>query len=133
MFEKIIPVVIALIAMQFILKFINKRKMNNREPVRDFSYKQRINEFMKLSDSDLRVKNEKLLTDEIYKNLSKQDLFSEIPDDMRDVRRGLNLITEGIIYAVKGKIGLKYDGKIRYNSPEKMFDEILEVVNRHKI
>ncbi len=133
MFEKIIPVIIALIALQLILKYKNKQKNNQSASTRNFDYKRRINEFVKAGNPDKAAINEKPFMDDIQLKLSKPDLLMSIPENMKGLRRDFKLIVEGVTYAVKGKIGTITDADKKYDSPEKMFDEILEVVNRHRI
>lgn len=133
MFEKIIPVIVALIALQFLIRFMNKKKQSQQTSTRDFDYKKRIDEFMRISNFDEGTNNERILTDEVRSGLGKPELILEIPDSMRDVRRSLNLIIDGVTQGVKAKIGTNPAHEIKYNSPDKMFDEIVEVINRHKI
>jgi len=92
MFEKILPLIIVLIALQLLMKYKNSKKKDNPAPSRNFDYKQRINEFLKISDYDLKVKNEKQFADEIRLKMVKPDMQVDIPDSMQDVRRNLNLI-----------------------------------------
>jgi len=49
---------------------------------------------------------------------------------MRDVRKNLNLIIDGVSHGVKAKVGEKSD-IIKYNNAEEMFDEIVDVINKH--
>ena len=39
MFEKIIPVIVALIALQFLIRFINRKKKSQQASTREFDYK----------------------------------------------------------------------------------------------
>jgi len=133
MFEKIIPVFIALIALQFLIKFINRRRLNKKSPVRDFDYKKKIDEFMKVSNFDEGVNNERILNDELRSGLGKPELMLGIPESMRDVRKGLNLIIDGVTHGIKSKISVNPVDEIKYNNPGQMFDEIIEVINKHKI
>lgn len=133
MFEKVIPVIAALIALQFLIRFMNRKKQNNQISTREFDYKKRIDEFLKVSSYDEGVNHDRILTDEIRSGLGKPELLLEIPDSMRDVRRNLNLIIDGVTQGVKAKTGTNPALEIKYNSPDKMFDEIVEVINRHKI
>jgi len=133
MFEKIIPVIVALIALQLLVKFKNKRKNNYNAQSRGLDYKERINQFLKISSFDQGANNEKILIDEILSNLGDPELQNEIPDDMPDIRRELYLIIDGVTHAVKGKIGSKNNENIKYNSPGKMFDDIVEVIKKYKL
>ena len=134
MLEKIFPVIIALIALQILIRYRNKNKKNVKHTSRrDFDYKKKIDEFMKVSNYDEGVNREQVLIDGIHSGLGKPELILGIPDSMRDVRKNLNLIIDGVTYGVKGKIGSGPVDEIKYNSPDKMFDEIVEVINRHKI
>jgi hypothetical protein len=133
MFEKIIPVIVALIALQFLIRFMNRKKKGNQESSRNLDYKKRIDDFLKISSYDEGTNNDRILSNEIRSGLGKPELLLEIPDSMRDVRRSLNLIIDGVTQGVKAKIGTNPVHEIKYNAPEKMFDEIVEVINRHKI
>lgn len=133
MFERVIPIIIALVALQLLVRYMNNRRVKKKAVPRDFDYKRKIDQFLKISNYDEGINNERILTDEIRSGLAKPDLLLEIPDSMRDVRRGLNLIIDGVTHAVKGKIGAKNSGDISYNNAAGMFDEIVEVINRHKI
>lgn len=135
MFERIIPIIIALLALQLLLKFLKKQKMNRQtqSSSRDFDYKKKIDEFLKVSNYDEGINDERILTDKVRSGLGKPDLLLEIPESMRDVRRSLNLIIDGVTHGVKGKIGSVPGQAGKYDSPEKMFDEIVEVINRHII
>lgn len=133
MFEKVIPVIIALIALQFLIRFMNKRKVSKPVQARNLDYKKKIDQFMQVSNYDEGVNSDRILTEEIRSGLGKPELMLEIPDSMRDVRRNLNLVIEGVSHGVKSKIGSNPASDIKYNSPDKMFDEIVAVINRHKI
>lgn len=133
MFERVIPIIIALVALQLLVRYMNNRRVKKKAVPRDFDYKRKIDQFLKISNYDEGINNERILTDEIRSGLAKPDLLLEIPDSMRDVRKGLNLIIDGVTHAVKGKIGAKKSGDISYNNAAGMFDEIVEVINRHKI
>lgn len=133
MFEKVIPVIVALIVLQFLIRFLNRKNKNKQPSARDFDYKKRIDDFLKISSYDEGTNNDRILSDEIRSGLGKPELLLEIPDSMRDVRRSLNLIIDGVTQGVKAKIGTNPVHDIKYNSPDKMFDEIVEVINRHKI
>ena len=133
MFEKIIPVIVALIALQFLIRFMNKKRQSQQTSTREFDYKKRIDEFMRISNYDEGANHDRILTDEIRSGLGKPELLLEIPDSMREVRRGLNLIIDAVTHGVKAKIGTNPSHDIKYNSPDMMFDEIVEVIKRHKI
>lgn len=133
MFEKIIPVIIALIALQLLIKYINKRKKNNPSPSRNLDYKTKIDQYLKIGNFDEGLNNQKLFRDEIRTKLGNPDLMMDVPDSMNDVRRSFYLIIDGVTHAVKAKTGSKSGDDIKYNMPEKMFDEIVEVIKRHKI
>jgi len=133
MFERIIPVVIALIALQFLVRYMNKKRMNKRNSSRDFDYKNKIDQFLRISNYDEGTNNERILTDEIRSGLAKPELMLEIPDSMRDVRKGLNLIIDGVTHAVKGKISSRPGADNKYKNTAEMFDEIVEVIKKHKI
>lgn len=133
MFEKIIPVFIAIIALQIFIKFVNRQKNNRRVSSRDFDYKQRINEFMKMGASYKDPDNVKMNKDEIRLKSLESDLMMDIPGNMSETRRDLHLIIEGVSHAVKGKTGSNTGDDAGYDSPEQMFDELVEVINRHRI
>ncbi len=133
MLEKVIPVIIALVALQLMLKFMSSRRKKKQNVTRDFDYKKKIDNFLKVSNYDEGVNTEQILTDELRSGLGKPDLMLGIPDSMREVRRGLNLIIDGVTHGVKGKVNANTQDEIKYNSPDKMFDEIIEVINKHKI
>ena len=132
MFEKIIPLIIALFAFQFFIRYMNKRKKNNQSSVRNFDYKKRIDEIMKISNYDEGVNAGQLLKNDIRSGLGKPELMLGIPDNMRDVRSGLNLIIDAVTNGVKGKIGSLPAGDNMYKDSAAMFDEIIEVIKKHK-
>jgi hypothetical protein len=133
MFEKVIPVIIALIALQFLIRFMNKRRASKPVQTRTQDYKKRIDEFLRVSNFDEGANSDRILTDEIRSGLGKPELMLEIPDSMRDVRRNLNLIIDAVTHGVKSKIGSNPASEIKYSSPDKMFEEIVAVINRHKV
>ena len=131
MFEKLVPIIFILIVIQLAMKFINKNKSKPRVDSRHFDYKKRIDDFMRISNYDEGVGAGRKLTGEVHQGLGG-DLISGIPDNMRDVRKNLNLIIDGVSCAVKAKIGEKSD-VVKYTDEAEMFDEIVEIINRHKI
>lgn len=133
MLEKIIPVIIALFAIQLLIRFLNNRKKNSKPSSRNLDYKKRIDEFLKISSYDEGVNRERVLTDEIRSGLGKPELILNIPDNMRDVRRNLNLVIDAVTQGVKSKTGSLPEHEKKYSSPDRMFDEIIEVINRHRI
>ncbi len=126
MFDKIIPVIIALIALQFIIRVIQKRKYRvTRSEWRDIDYKKRIDILMKGGRPDGEIHESKGIT------IIGIDDYSSIPDEMRGVRKEVNHIRDALSAGLRAKIGRDESESI-YNEPEKMFDEIIEVINRHK-
>jgi hypothetical protein len=131
MFEKLIPIILVLILMQVAIKFINKNRRKPRVNSRNFDYKKRIDDFMRISNYDEGVGAGRKLAGEVQQGLGN-DLILGIPENMRDVRKDLNLIIDGVSCAVKAKIGEKSD-VIKYTNGAEMFDEIVEIINRHKV
>jgi len=131
MFEKVLPIIAALIFIQLAVRFIKMRNSRPKVDSRNFDYKTRIDEFMKISNYDEGVGAGRKLAEEARQGLGS-DLILGIPDSMRDVRKNLNLIIDGVSHAVKSKIGERSD-MIKYNNAAEMFDEIVEIINRHKI
>ena len=131
MFEKLVPVILVLILIQLAMKFINKKKSKPRVDSRHFDYKKRIDDFMRISNYDEGIGAGRKLAGEVHQGLGS-DLISGIPENMRDVRKDLNLIIDGVSCAVKAKIGEKSD-VIKYTNGAEMFDEIVEIINRHKV
>ena len=105
MIEKIIPVLVALIALQFIIRFISRKKPPKPSAWRDLDYKRKIDELMKIGNFDDVNTTGKSLQEEVKSRLATADLYMEIPDNMRDVRRGLNLVIDAVITGVKAKGG----------------------------
>ena len=128
--EKFIPIIAILIFIQLAIKFMRSRKSKQPASQR-FDYKKRIDEIMRISNYDEGVGAGRKLSEEARQGLGG-DLLLGIPDNMRDVRKNLNLIIDGVSYGVKAKVGEKSD-IIKYNNAEEMFDEIVEVVNKHKV
>jgi hypothetical protein len=133
MIEKILPVIIAVIAMQFLIRFMQKKRSENKSTARDYDYKKKIDQFMKVSNYDEGVGNDRILTDEIRSGLGKPDLLLGIPDSMREIRKELNLIIDGVTYGVRSKIGKNPVIEVKYKDPEKMFDEIVQIIKKHKL
>jgi len=131
MFEKIIPIIAALILLQFAMKFLISRKSKQKVNTNRFDYKKRIDEFMKISNYDEGVGAGNKLSEDVRQGLSG-DLLLDIPESMRGVRKDLNLIIDGVIHGVKAKIGERANME-KYNNAAEMFDEILEIINRHKL
>lgn len=132
MFEKILPIIIALIALQLIVRFISRKKTEKTSAWRELDYKRKIDELMKIGNFDDANTTGKSLQDEVKARLAKPELYMEIPDNMRDVRRGLNLLIDAVITGIKAKTGSGTGNTAGYNAPDKMFDELVEVVKKHK-
>lgn len=133
MLDKVLPIIIAIIAMQFLIRFMQKKRNSNKTPVRDYDYKKKIDQFMKVSNYDEGVANDRILIDEIRSGLGKTELLLEIPDSMREIRRELNLIIDGVTHGVKSKIGKNPVSEIKFKDPGRMFDEIVEIIKKHKL
>ncbi|HPS57740.1 MAG TPA: hypothetical protein PK514_06500 [Spirochaetota bacterium] len=133
MFEKILPVVLALIALQFIVRFMNRKKTAKTSAWRELDYKRKIDELMKIGNFDDANTTGKSLQEEVKARLAKPELYMDIPDNKRDVRRGLNLVIDAVTTGVRAKTGSGTGDMSNYNDPAKMFDEIVEVVKKHKI
>ena len=131
MFEKIIPVIVALILIQFAMKFLISRKSKQKVNTHRFDYKKRIDEFMKISNYDEGVGVGNKLSEEARQGLGGS-LLLDIPESMREVRKDLNLIINAVSHGVKAKIGEKSD-IVEYNNAAEMFDEIVKIINRHKL
>lgn len=133
MFEKIIPVIAAVLVLQFLIRFMQKKKKEKNSQPRNFDYKKKIDQFMKYSNYDEGVNSEKLLIEDIRTGLGKTEFFSGIPEDKREVRRELNLIIDAVTHGIRSKLGSNSTDEMKYNNPEKMFDEIVKVINNYKI
>lgn len=134
MLEKIIPVIIALIAIQFLIRYTNsKRKKNTELTSERRDYKKRIDEFMRISNSDEGINTGRIAGDEVKSSLGRPDIIMNIPDNMRDVRKNLNLIIDGVTHGLKSKTGSPDESEIKYRDPSVMFDEIVEIIKKHRI
>lgn len=133
MFEKIFPVIIALIALQFIVRFMARKKSGKTSAWREQDYKRKIDELMKIGNFDDHNTTGKSLQDEVKARLARPGLYMEIPDNMRDVRRGLNILIDAVTAGVRAKTGSGKADMSHYNDPAGMFDELVEVVKRHKV
>lgn len=58
------------------------------------------------------------------------DDFNAIPENMREVRRDILHIREAASVGLRAKIGRDVSDS-KYTEPEKMFDEIVEVIKKH--
>lgn len=126
MFEKFIPIIIALIVLQFIMRFMSKMRGRTQEAEwRKIDYKKRRDAIMKGRDPD----EEAAAMPKGIRFLGIDD-FNAIPEDMRNVRRDLLCIRDAVSIGLRAKIGRDVSDS-KYNEPEKMFDEIVEVINRH--
>ena len=132
MFEKILPVIMALVALQLIVRFMARKKSGKPSAWRELDYKRKIDELMKIGNFDDANTTGKSLQEEVKARLAKPELYMEIPDDMRDVRRGLNLVIDAVTTGIRAKTGSGQRDMSNYNDPAKMFDEIVEVVKKHK-
>ncbi|HOP63514.1 MAG TPA: hypothetical protein PK358_10150 [Spirochaetota bacterium] len=127
MFEKFIPVFIALIALQFIIRFMQKRKNKVQESEwRKIDYKKRIDSLMKGRDPDAVTQAPRGIT------LVGLEDYSAIPEDMRGIRKDINHIREAVSIGLRAKIGRDVSVS-RFDKPEEMFDEILEVIRKHEL
>jgi hypothetical protein len=135
MLEKILPVIAMLVALQLLLRFMQRRRKARERgaPSRYSEYRDRIDRLIKVSNYDDGTDYEKKFSDEIRSGIANPELMMEIPENMRDVRRGLNLIIEGVNCAVKAKIGLRHADETKYRDPSVMFDELVNVVNKYRI
>ncbi len=125
MFEKIIPILLALIALQFIIRVMQKKKaFVPKSGRRDFDYKQRINDLMKGRDPEYTGHSSKGIT------LVGIEDFSAIPGDKRDLRRDIINMREAISAGLRAKIG-KDVSDSKYKEPDLMFDEIVRVIDRY--
>lgn len=125
MLENILPVIIALIALQFIFRVMRKKKSSVAESEwKKIDYKKRLDLLLKNKAPDNEA------ADTVLKRSPWAEELSMIPDDMRDVRRDLNLIREAVSVGLKAKIGIKVD-ESRFAGPGRMFDEIAAVVRKH--
>jgi len=125
MFEKFIPILIALIALQFIIWIMQKKRARVTESEwKKIDYKKRMDSLLKGKDPDITE------ADDVISKSPWAEELSMIPDDMRDVRKDLNLIREAVPVALRARIG-KTIYESRFREPENMFDEIVEVVKKH--
>ena len=133
MIEKVLPVIIALVFLQLLIRFISRKKTTKPSAWRDLDYKRKIDELMKIGNFDDAITTGKSLQDEVKARLAKPELYMEIPDNMRDVRRGLNILIDAVITGIKAKTGSGKGDMSHYKDPAKMFDELVEVVKKHKV
>jgi len=129
--EKFIPIIAILILVQFGMKFLSRRRAKQKPASRDFDYKKKIDDAMRISNYDEGVGTGRKLSEEAHQGLGG-DLITGIPDNMRDVRKNLNLIIDGVSHGVKAKTCEKSD-IMKYNNAAEMFDEIVEIINKHKV
>jgi hypothetical protein len=133
MIEKVLPIIIALIILQFMFRFMSRKKTKKTSAWRELDYKRKIDKLMKISNFDDVNTTGKSLQDEVRARLANADLHREIPDNMRDLRRGLNILTDAVITGIRAKTGSGKGDMSHYRDAEKMFDELVEVVKKHKI
>jgi len=125
MFEKIIPILVALIALQFIIRVMQKKRAGTpRSELRNIDYKKRIDALMKGRDPEHETHTSRGIT------LVGIDDFSAIPEDKRDVRRDIIHIREAVSAGLRAKIGRDVS-ESKYREPDLMFDEIVRVIDRH--
>jgi len=125
MLEKIIPIIIALIALQLLLRIMQKRKGKVVDSQwRTIDYKKRIDTLMKGTESDNISKDIKGIV------LIGLEDFRSIPDDRRELRKGIFLIKDALSDSIKAKIGRPVSGN--FNNPEEIFDEIIKVIEQHR-
>ncbi len=133
MFEKIIPIIIALVFLQLFVRFMIRKKPVKTPAWRELDYKRKIDELMKIGNFDDANTTGKSLQDEVKASLAKTELYREIPDNMRDVRRGLNILIDAVTTGIKAKTGSGNGDLSGYKNPAGMFDELVDVVKKHKI
>jgi len=125
MLEKIIPVIIALIALQFIIRVVQKKRTTvTKSEWREIDYKARIDRLMKGRDPEHSSPASRGIT------LVGLEDFSAIPDDMRNVRRDIIHIREAVSTGLRAKIGRDVSDS-KYREPDLMFDEIVRVIDRY--
>lgn len=126
MFEKFVPILLALIALQFIIRFMQKRKGQvTQSQWRTIDYKKRREAIMKGRNPD----EEGMAAPKGIRFLGIDD-FNAIPENMREVRRDILHIREAASVGLRAKIGRDVSDS-KYTEPEKMFDEIVEVIKKH--
>ncbi len=133
MIEKVLPVIVALVILQLMIRFMSRKKTEKPSAWRELDYKRKIDELMKIGNFDDANTTGKSLQDEVKARLANADLHREIPDNMRDLRRGLNILTDAVINGIRAKTGSGKGDMSHYRDPEKMFDELVEVVKKHKV
>lgn len=136
MFERILPVIIALVILQILIRFMQKRKKREHKlhgSSRYSEYRDKVDRLMKAGNFEDAGNYDRILSDEIRSGIAKPELIMEIPDSMRDVRRGLNLIIDGVNHAVKAKTGNESGDEIKFKDAAQMFDELVEVVKKHQV
>jgi hypothetical protein len=131
MFEKVLPIIVVLIIIQFAIRLIKNKSSKAKVNKHRYDYKDRIDEFMRISNYDEGVGAGRKLSEEVRHGLGSE-LLQGIPENMHDVKKNLNLIIDGVSHAVRAKIGEREE-IIKYNNAAEMFDEILSIVNRHKV
>jgi len=125
MFEKIIPILVALIALQFIIRVMRKKKSEvPQSSWRNVDYRKRIDTLMKSRDHDSSDITSKGIT------LIGFEDFSAIPDDMRNVRQDVIRIREAVSAGLRAKIG-RDASESKYREPDLMFDDIVRVIDRY--
>ncbi|HOP29969.1 MAG TPA: hypothetical protein P5120_13660 [Spirochaetota bacterium] len=125
MFEKVIPILVALIALQFIIRVMQKKKASvPKSEWREIDYKKRIDDLMKGRDPEGTVRSPKGIT------LIGIEDFSAIPDDKRDVRRDILHIREAVSIGLRSKLGRDVSDS-KYREPDLMFDDIVRVIERY--
>lgn len=125
MFEKIIPILVALIALQFIVRVMRKKKSEiPQSSWRNVDYRKRIDTLMKRREHDSSDREPRGIT------LIGFEDFSAIPDDMRNVRQDVIRIREAVSTGLRAKIG-RDTSESKYREPDLMFDDIVRVVDRY--
>lgn len=135
MFEKILPVILVLVLLQLLIRFMQKRrsKVQSYGSSRFSEYRDKIDRLMKIDNFDDVKDRDRVLADEIRRGIAGPELMMQIPDNMRDVRRGLNLLIEGVNHGVKAKTGSLTGDVIKFRDADLMFDELVEVVKKHQV
>lgn len=135
MFEKILPVILVLVLLQLLIRFMQRRKLKvqSHASSRFSEYRDKIDRLMKIDNFNGRKDIESVIESEIRSGIASPELLMQIPENMRDVRRGLNLIIEGVNHGVKAKTGSLPDDVTKFRDASLMFDELVEVVKKHQV
>ena len=121
----IIQTVIALIVLQIIIMFLQRKKSKSYDTESSAEERhRRIDAILKG-----RIQDEDKSAPEGISLIGIED-FSAIPDEKRQLRRDILLIKDAVTAGLRAKIGRRATGGA-FEDPERMFDGIVELIQEH--